>query len=117
MNAGRSNTTKRPPPDETRVVTLEINVVVPVWHDTGCDGEPIATVCRPEDEDHPWHIQPEGVSARLIADLEEEFSVALQEAAAKEAAERAEDRRGFRGMSEEEYMERLHERRYGNDTE
>lgn len=111
MNDGRKNTVKRPEPDEIRVVTLEINVEVPVWHDTGCDNEPIANVCRPDDADYPWRIQSEGISPALIADLEEEFSEALQEAAAKEAAERAEDRRHFRGMSEDEYMERLYERK------
>lgn len=111
MNAGRKNTVKRNNPDEVRIVTLEIDIEVPVWHDIGFDDEPIANVCRPDDPDFPWKIRAEGVSPSMVEDLQQEFSTDLQEKAAKEAEARAEDRRGFRGMSEEEYMERLHERR------
>lgn len=111
MSDGQENTKRRNAPDEYKRITLEIDLEIPVWHDTGCDGEPVASICGPHESDFPWKIAPDAVSKELAQYVEDEFSFQLQEAAAKEAEAIAEDRKRFRGMSEDEYMERLRERR------
>jgi hypothetical protein len=109
MKGGKQNTRNRDEPNEYRRITLELDFEIPVWHDTDCDGEPIASVVRPDDAQYPWRLIAESVTPEVMKIVEDEFTEELQDEAAKEAAERADERRDHRGMSEEEYMERRYE--------
>lgn len=110
MNDGKPNTKRRNDPDEYRRITLELDFEIPVWHDEDCDSNPIASIIRPDDAEYPWRLVAESVTPDIMQIVEDAFSGELQLQAAIEAEERADDRRQFRGMSEEEYMERRYER-------
>lgn len=56
----------RPGPDEVRRVTLEIDVLVPVWVDKDADGYPSVTLAPASD----WRIPPEvdALARRAVED-------------------------------------------------